>query len=221
MEVGSNVMKKILPLLFILLTGCIFMQSEPQQDYKHPVETFEYSERCPNICWLGIQPNITTKDEVRAILKASDLIERKSIEWSDNEVTALWSVKYIGPVNAHIDVGIEDDMVSYIAITQPHPLTTADLIELLGSPEEISIFVDHSTSFTWYYLYYFSLRVIIEAWNNRGEVAGPQPNDDIMFFMVDITDNDLLGKHQRIYEEAQPWLGYGCLEEYLPGEEIP
>ena len=115
-------------------------------------------------------------------------------------------------------------MVSYISIIQPYPLTVGDLIKLLGEPEEISIFVEfgpHNDSFVWYQLYYSSPRVIIEASNTRGEVAGPQPNDDMRFFMVDITNDKLLGKAQKVYEEAQPWLGYGHLEDYLPEENNP
>ena len=65
-------------------------------------------------------------------MKASDYIENKSINWSDNNVTGIWSVLYTGPVNAHFEIEFKEiataDLPTAVseAVAKNYPTATID-----------------------------------------------------------------------------------------------
>lgn len=213
-------MKKLCSFLFVLLTGCSPIQFESQQDYQYPIETFEYSEQCPKVCWLGIQPDVTTKEDVRKFLKTANNIENSSIKWIEQGVSATWVENKGGPIWGKVSIRFEKDKVSSIDFNQLELLGVDDCVKMFGEPEEISIYLHqtpHELFYLTYYLYYSSPRVIIKS-STGSDPVGPAPDNTVDTMTFYLEDN--LGQmQQRIYDDAQLWLGYGHLEDYLDEED--
>ncbi len=48
------------------------------------MDSFKFNENCLHICWLGINPSITTAEEAKHILKESSQIDNQWYQVSDS-----------------------------------------------------------------------------------------------------------------------------------------
>jgi len=206
-------MKKILSVLFLfLLTSC--------QSYS-PIEAFDVSENCPHVCWLGINPGVTTDTDAKAILDNTNRIKQKSIVVDELGIGAEWY-----PVNSfpnRIGITIENGIAKQISISNVYPLTVGDLVSLFGEPDEIGISINLAADSTYVdYILFYSARqsaIFSSTINNNG----PDPKDTIFILML-IDKLDLKSSPKWLvekYDIRQPWLGFGHLKDYFPGQKIP
>jgi hypothetical protein len=218
-------------LFMVFLVGCSSMPA----DNLPPVALFDVSESCPNVCWLGIQPGVTTAEEAYEVLLNSRYIDRKTVDWykSPNEwypdgISARWLTEPDLRLFADVGLGIENNRVQTMWFKDLKPITLQELITVFGEPAEISVYLDRNapggTSIT-YTLFYYDPKIIMHIlWWDTG-LSGPGPNDTVHEIILNqpiLKDpTSPTSNAQRRYEDAQPWLGYGQLEEYLPDEEIP
>jgi len=206
-------MKKIfIGLFLLLLTSC---QSSS------PIEAFDVSKNCPHVCWLGINPGVTTEADTKAILNKSNQIKQRSIIEDESGIQAEWY-----PVNSfpnRVGITIENGFAKQISISNVYPLTVGDLVSLFGEPDEIGISINLAADATYvdYILFYSTWQSAIFAFtiNNNG----PDPKDTIDILML-IDKLDLNNSPKWLVEKyviRQPWLGFGHLKDYFPGRNIP
>jgi len=208
-------MKKIFCFLLLLLIGCAPVDKRRSRENYPSVETnaFEYSQQCAHLCWLGINPGITTKEEAGAILRASNRIDQKTFHRSDDGIETFWFFEKTKTLKAEVLVSFESGLVKSIQLTNLIPFILNDFVEILGAPDEISIDVGsspHGEELITYDIYYHSKIIVSPI--TRGEWNGPDPNDYVSMIFLN-TENTV--------QDRQPWLGYGHLQEYLPGQNRP
>lgn len=204
-------MKKIvLGLLLLLLTGC-----QPSS----PIEAFDISENCPHVCWLGINPGTTTATNAIKILNKSSHIEQKSI--TGDEKTGIQAEWYaVRNFSNSIGISFKDDIVTQIYVSNVYPLSMGDLVKYLGEPDGISVKLNIVADAVYVdYILFYSLRqsaILAFTINNNG----PDPADKIDWIVLatDLSKSNWLGDS---YADRQPWLGFGHLKEYFPGQDIP
>jgi hypothetical protein len=211
----------------MFLVGC----SSIPADNLAPVSLFNVSESCPNVCWLGIQPGVTTAEEAYQILLNSKYIDRKSVDWykSPNEwypdgISARWLTE--PPRGRYVDVvlNIENDKILTMWFDDLWSITLQELINIFGEPDKISIFyVRYSPGWPYieYTLFYHVPEITVHFFSLT-ELTGPDPGDVVNRLILNQSDFENPGSdYHELYEDSQPWLGYGHLEEYLPDEEKP
>src|SRR5262245_45417871 len=92
-------MKKVVLLCLVFLTCCTPVSAPPTVTYEFVQQTqtlqdfpaldaFRSDEQCPNICWLGIHPGITTAED--AIRLFRDAEGKISMRISDNGIDGEW-----------------------------------------------------------------------------------------------------------------------------------
>jgi hypothetical protein len=185
------------------------------------LNAFEFSEKCPHMCWQGINPGVTTTDEALALLKASDQIGQTSyIDDEPNKTLWLhWFTDKSKTFHTGVYLGYENGIVTSISFQNLYPFRIKDLISILGEPSEINITqeIEADAEFIRYSVFYPEQRIQIEVggvhWNS------PNPNDDVQSLGLNIEFYNPLRPRQKWI--IQPWLGYGHLEDYLPGIRIP
>ncbi|HKJ39066.1 MAG TPA: hypothetical protein VJ972_09840 [Anaerolineales bacterium] len=214
-------MKKIILLIMIFLVGCTNTS---------PVELLELNKNCPNVCWLGVQTGVTSDEEAYDILRKSEYVDRKSIKW--NKAPNEWyrdviSAQWLTDPNVRryksVDVIIENNKVQSIWFKDLQPITVQELFSIFGSPAEVSVyFVPESPigPHISYSLFYHDSKIIMHIWESK-ELSALSPYDIVHELILNQPVFDLSASAQKRYEDAQPWLGYGDLELYLPREEIP
>jgi hypothetical protein len=215
-------MKKIVWLIFILLTSCIPAPASPSPVFTSPppipvTSSFAYNQDCPHVCWLGINPGTTTTDEAKALLRASDQIDHKWDQISNTGIVTIWYPDRFKTFPSTVGVHFEKDLVKSIYITNL-PFTVNDFLKLLGEPDQIRISVQKAEVDYVQYAVYFSLRkVMIDVY--PASWIGPNPTDTNFTLTLNVEFNDpsLLAE----WGENQPWLGYSHLKDYLPGVQIP
>lgn|GEM_PF-2084742 len=170
-------------------------------------------EQCPHICWAGINPGVTSAQEARAWLGTTQT-EKYETSQSDTLVT----------------VHFEKGLVKSISFERPYPHgTLGDYIQLLGTPDEIRItlWADQHCRNIAYLLYFSSRKTVLEI--PSGIWTGPDPRDYWVYRMILNAEFDeaflqsqpAYASYYNQFSERQPWLGYGHLSDYLPGDELP
>jgi len=206
-------MKKIFWLLFLLLlTGC---QSSS------PIEAFDAGEDCPHVCWLGINPGVTTEADAKTILKKAYQIKNESIIEDEFGIQAEWYPA--GSFPNHIGITLENGIANQISISNVYPLTVGDLVRLFGEPDEIGISINLAADSTYVdYILFYSARqsaIFSSTINN----SGPNPKDKTLVLML-VDKLDLKSSPKWLidkYNIRQPWLGFGHLKDYFPDQDIP
>jgi hypothetical protein len=175
---------------------------------------------------MKINPGVTTMEEATTLLIASDQIDQQSIQNTEYGIAVKW---LMGPKNtsyAWVKIYASDNGIDVKSITigRLFPYTVKDIIDFLGEPDEISIAlrIEPDARYLDYALYYTSLNTFFYA-GTRGKMIGPDPNDYIedMYLDTNLDDKNLYPWIIIDNGNRQPWLGYGHLDEYLPGVEIP
>jgi hypothetical protein len=242
--------KKLLVALCLFMSSCIPLALTKQvspgtatQNYidqiraTHSAETLsglDFSDNCPRTCWLGIQPGVTTVYEAITLLEENNQIGKqffydqgaevrevpiqedyrmseKVLYLADNSI----GVKWFKGENKSFSVGvwliIENSIVKSIQIIQPD-VQIGYIIDLLGKPDGIVIGVHESEvySFIYYTIYYTEKKLAVNVMH--GSPNSPASNEFV--------ESIFLGEDETP-ENIQHWLGYGRLNEYLPGYKSP
>ena len=222
-------MKKALVLSFALLLACCTPAPYPSETpansqstypttdwsrYHLLLDAFDASEKCPHLCWLGINPGVTTKDEVRHLLRASEEIDQKEYHVDTNGIYTNWYYESTKELFAYVHIECANDVVSTIYLYFMAPIKISDFVKLLGEPPQISVSIENEpdTVFVNYSLYYPSRKIFVEStvWDK----TGPTPSDMVRELSINAKFDD---EHLKL----QPWLGFGHLQEYLPGQKLP
>jgi len=218
-------MKKIVFLLIFLVAACTPAKatmpptpdwskahSAPTADlsgYKTNVGAFTAGEACPHICWMGINPGVTTAEQAHNLLKASDQIDQ-NMEVTDTGIVTHWFTEKTKKYNAQAYVRMENGVVKSIALTDTSPFVLKDLIAIFGEPSGINIDMNIYGDIMEmpYGAYYFEREAFISA---DATELGVQPNDAVHTIILNVP-----------YKESlfRPWEGYGHLTEYFAGKEV-
>jgi len=194
-----------------------------RQEYPPSIEAFDTSEKCPHICWLGINPGVTLAEEAHLLLRASNQIDQERFHASPDGIRIYWFTEKQKTDYVEIDISNVIGRVETITFSQLTPFTMNDLVNLFGEPDEISIRVDKpaDAEYVSYMVYYTKKKTIM--WIMPGSSTGPQPTDHYIQQLVLSTEfktlpPSLLADYDNY---RQPWLGYGHFENYLPGLATP
>ncbi|HRQ21878.1 MAG TPA: hypothetical protein PLF42_00495 [Anaerolineales bacterium] len=204
-------------IILILLSSCIYTSSASEED-NFPITAFEFNEECPKVCWLGIQPSITTRSDAVAIISSSDQIVQESLQIRESGLKFEWFTDRQKRSAAWVIVAIKNDMVNSLSFGILHPITVGDFIEVFGEPNEISIELTEAPDarYIYYVLYYPELQVMIEAHNYNFSAPNASDIPKGVIINRDFDDDRLPIWLSKKYADRQPWLGYGQTEKYLP-----
>lgn len=204
-------------VLFLLLV-LYFSVLQPRWSQIPKMDAFEVSENCPYLCWKGISPGTTTYTKARKILQTSWDVDQRSF-WSRNKNMYVdWFTERTRMRSADVRILVENDVVQSIIFGTMSPFQLDDFISLLGEPDTIKItYEDYGKPIIMY-------KVLFEEYclsftTKTGYLRGPYP-DDYAYFL-EIKDSLLCGSEINNKDLFQPWLGYGRLDEYLPGYDFP
>ncbi len=211
------------PTLLLLVLFCCFLLFGVIKEvfFRQPLSAFEVSEKCPDLCWLDIQPGATRAEEVISFLSRTREIDKDSIQIFPHEIRATWTTKITNIHKAYIGFTLDNEIVTDMDFSSLFQVTVGDAIELFGEPDEIRFMLivpPDSSEYILYMLYFSSPKIIIEA-DPIEHISGPNPNDSVLFITTNSSGNSIPKWIDEDYGPLQPWLGYGDLEKYLP--EIP
>jgi hypothetical protein len=222
-----HAIKKIFLLTLFFLTGCEFIPVDfayRNKEFFHPsIESFEVNERCPHLCWLGINPGATTVEEANAILKSSNRINQQSLQSSiDGRIE--WYAGKLDTFRWSVGVPTKNGLVESINFGNGWaPFVLSDFINLLGEPDEISIRVERPADAIYITYTVFFAKTNTRIFVNVGNDHGPDPNDRVngLFLNTDFYGGDFSNQYIELINSQQPWKGYGHLKEYLPDQKLP
>ncbi len=210
--------------LILLLTACASKptmpptpdwtksRSAPTADwssYEPSIDAFESNEQCPHMCWLGINPGVTTPEEAKTLLSASDQF-KPNMEVTDTGIVAKWytdkAKKLVSPVYVRFDKGL----VQSIAFNEMAPFTLKDFVVLIGEPDGINIDMNIYGDIMEmpYGAYYFSRDILL---GSLSADTGINPNDPITTVVMNVPYNKAI---------FRAWVGYGHLADYFKGKEV-
>jgi hypothetical protein len=204
-------MKKLLFVLSLLLAGCLPVTPTPTDSltgtYIPLLEAFAPSAECPNICWLGMHPGITTSEEAIKFIQSSDQFDQRATEILDDRMRTLWFPEKTKTLRTGVNIDFSKGLVKSITFGWLKPFTLQDFAGFLGPPDEMSLMVGNGVpgdKFTEYNLYYPSLKAYIQVRSDGRR--GPQPDDFIELLAVNVKKQD---------DYRQPWVGYGHFDQYF------
>jgi hypothetical protein len=215
---GCNLTVKKIPFLFLVfLVSC---QLTPSRITGNPfvpqLEGFDFGQSCPHGCWLGMNPGITKVDKAKAILQASNQIDKSQYLIYPDGIITSWRPENLKNAICTVGVHFEKGVVDTLYLTNV-PYTVNDFVRTMGQPDIIRIKVQRAIVDSVAYAIYFSSRkVMVEVL--YADWTGPAPNDRGTVLLNVKPD---LPTSPVDWGESQPWLGYGHIRDYLPGVEIP
>lgn len=216
-------MKKLLPLLILFLTCCgpaptpadpsLTAHSRPTADwssYQPAIEAFRVGAECLHLCWLGINPRVTTAAEAYKLLKASDQIDQKTLQATETGIVAKWFTEKTKKLDSSVYVYLEKDLVKSISFDRFAPFKIKDFMDLLGDPFAVNIDMEVTGNVMYmpYEAYYSSQLVLV---GSEAADAGPNSNDGLVSLSLNIKYDDKI---------FRPWVGYGHLKEYFAGKQV-
>lgn len=195
-------------ILFLLLTSCVKIPASPP---------FVYNKECLHVCWLGINPSVTTVDEAKALVGSSSQIDQATYIEDEDGFRIEWHTKQMGVNPARVGIITENGKVKSITFLFPSSVKVQEFIDLLGEPDEISIQKVEAAELTYYeyVIYYTKPKIIIFAFTRDEDGPHLEDSVDIMYLDIDLDNSDgpsWLLKHKAL---RQPWLGFGRADEYL------
>jgi hypothetical protein len=216
-------MKRIMCLPILILASCTPANLPPASATPSRVpigSSFTFNQECPHVCWLGINPGITTPDEAEDILMAAKKIDQDRLfQRSRTELKTIWFTENTNTFYSRVWLHFDGNTISSIHFNMLSPFTVGDFISRLGEPNSIIIELDDPTDGavrTEYAVYFSPQKVSLSVY--PGSWDGPSPNDkvDALTLNAEFTYSIFLSEGTK-----QPWLGYGRLDEYLPGQVLP
>ncbi len=203
-------------MLVIYASGCAAVEdpsSTPALNIRKTLtpslDTFQINDTCPHICWLGINPGITSREEALHLIRSSDQFVQQFTRQSDDAIEARWYTETTKDYKATIYIALSNDTVKSITISHIEPFTVDDFVRLLGTPTGVLFrfgkYPYEGGEYTLYSLYYSSFNAVLTV--KFPEVHEPKPDDfvDILELNPDLDS-----------QSFQPWIGYRSLEEYFP-----
>ena len=212
-KIANRFLAHIFPIC-VLISLCFTSACQNSQPVGSPtLKRFEFSKQCPHICWLGINPGKTTATQAKILLAFSNQIDPKGSQVDDNGINTTWIVDKHENYSSTVGIQFEDGLVKTIYLTSL-PYTIDDFVKQLGEPDKIRIRMQEAErDFIMYAIYFPSRKVIITAFTSP--LTGPDPADFNLTLVLNADfNNDNLSTD---WGEIQPWLGYGHLNDYLPG----
>lgn len=208
-------------LFMFVLTSCQLVPSTTVTPTMNAFdEAFKVNDNCPHICWLGINPGVTTEAEAKKLVSNSKKFDQTQSYASDTGIRTYWfSGKW-----SIVTVAFDDGLVEQLSF-EDLPYSIGNFINILGEPEKIniarSIAFENSPEHIEYRVYYLSRKIIIEV--SSGSDNGPSPEDRIKLLMlnVDADAADIPFWLSDGNKDRQEWLGYGHLKDYLPIQTMP
>ena len=135
----SHKMNKIAYLFIIVLASCQFIPVQTNMTSIPPIsDVLEFSEKCPHLCWLGINPGTTTTEQATAWLRSSDQIDQKTAQISEASFLATWFPGKQVNNPCVLEVDFEAGLVKSITLGSLL-YTVDDVISAFGPPDEISV----------------------------------------------------------------------------------
>ena len=180
-------------------------------------DVLDARESCPHLCWLGIDPGTTTKQQARVLIENSNSTDKQWTEISDASIEARWLIGGLRSFDCSVGIQLENNVAESIALG-PMPYAVRDIVDLLGQPDQIAMaqLVAPDQPFFTYALYYAKRRITVDV--HTTNTKGPEPGD--AGFNLWLNVDFYAAKHPEQWGKPQPWLGYGHLREYLPGAQI-
>jgi hypothetical protein len=210
-------LKKILFLLLIFINGCGRAESasyastaslsKPDFSNKHFMETFTFNDSCPNVCFFGINTNITTRDEAMSILSGVSSIDKTSIAIKENQIFAIWYPENNKEDPSLIYIGLDDNKLTQINISQV-VMTVGDFTDIIGEPDFIAVFNNKYPEVgdqLMYALYFTKWKLDIDSGPDKK--VGPQKTDRLFSITINSNIINMI--------KFQPWKGYGNINEYM------
>jgi hypothetical protein len=212
-------MNNLLFFCLLLLTSCATISHTGSIDSVPPIrDVLDTREACPHLCWLGINPGATATGQAKTLIGNSNSIDQQWTRVSDSDLFARWFVGGSRSSTCTIGIQLEKGVVQSISLG-PMPYTVGDMVEIIGQPDQIAItqLTAPDQPYFTYALYYVNRRVTVDV--HTTSTNGPQPTDkgydlwlNAEFYAV---------THPQEWGKPQSWLGYGHIQEYLPGLQIP
>lgn len=99
--------------------------------------TYLEGEGCPQPCWQGLQPGITTREEAMAHMVASGLVIPDSFErLTDGAITQLeWETRYAPTYD--VLARFRDDQLMRLTLSVEGGLRLGDLFQVVGAPSHV------------------------------------------------------------------------------------
>jgi hypothetical protein len=178
--------------------------------YQPSIEAFQAGAACPHLCWLGINPGVTSAQEAYTLLKASEQVDQETLKATETGITLKWFTEKTRALDSAVYLYLENDLVKSISFDGFSPFTVQDMTALLGEPEWILIEMEVYDDIMYmpYSLYYTSK--IVKLAGDSAD-TGPHPNDPLVTLTMNV---EYSTKYFR------PWVGYGHLKEYFEGKEV-
>jgi hypothetical protein len=223
-------MKRIMCLIFLLLISCAPVPVNPTPVPVSPTpaftnppsvpisSVFTYNQKCPHVCWLGINPGVTTIEEARTLLSSSSQIDQNSYINNAAGLRADWYLDRKQSLSNSVSVAVKNGVVQDIYIGFYTIVKIEEFIDLIGEPDEISvskIYAAEAPRYIDYVVCYTSMNALIFV--STTNETGPDAEDSVEFLNLNIAPDDpsLPIWILELNEFRQPWLGFGHLEEYL------
>ncbi len=215
-------MKKIMCLIFILLTSCSLTPESPPPVLTNSSQvsvssSFVSNQECPHICWLGINPGVTTDREALVLLSSSKQIAVDSLEKNETGARVEWHSMPGISNQARVGMVFENGVVQSINFMFLVPVKIQEFVDLFGEPDEISIRKVQAPDARYidYFVYYTSKKIVMFVL--VASENGPDPSDSISDLYLNINSDDPNAPHWMLdYKDLrQSWLGFGHLDEYL------
>ena len=207
--------------------------NQPVFLYNHSMQAFEFSANCPNGCFLGIKPLVTTAAQALRMLQHSPDIDHSSIailydngNRLEEHVTdsSLQLLQQGGMLEARwtptsdrqwgFEMGIEapDGIVQSLS-AEPIDTHISDFEKVLGEPDKIRVdgFMPPDAPYEiGYWLYYSNWKVILTN-TLGGSIDGPKVGDRVDGVILNYAIQEA---------EYKPWQGYGKMAQYMSPEQL-
>ncbi len=156
---------------------------------------------------MGIETNVTSEGAAIEKLSMSDRVIQNSITQTGHQIEADWYTDDSKQIAGHVEITLVKGLVHSLNFRQMAPFAVNDLINVFGSPDEISIVAwqgQHGEEYASYALYYMVPELMMQI--AIGSEHGPKAGDLVDWFRI----NDSI----EFGTSRQPWLGFD--REYLP-----
>jgi hypothetical protein len=211
----------------VLILALLFLASCKRLDLEstkvHPlINAFEYSDKCPLACWMGIHLGTTTAKEALTILEASSQIIPGSLKILDNELRGQWFSTRETTAESVFYIVLSKGFAESIVFSSLYAFTMANFTKLFGDPSEMTIWVEDSPDgpYLTYVVFYSSPKIAILG-DPLGSFSGPSSGDQIQNLWINMDYETVEATVVDEGNHRQAWIGYGHLQEYLPGFVVP
>jgi hypothetical protein len=218
----------LITITTLLITGC----NSTDKTYNRSLEAFEFSENCPNVCFLGIKPSETTLLEARHILKNSPDIDQSTIsilhkgglkltenpndtailQMKEGDILqAIWTPTDNKEYGFYAHLRATNDRINHIN-ARPVSTTIQDFINVIGEPDKIAVHVEvtpHADYWISYSIFYSKWKLLISVF--VGSIDGPKGEAEVHYVVLNQEINEV---------DWKPWEGFEKMKVYMTEEQL-